>query len=120
MVLWGTGTPRREFLHVDDLASAACFLMENYDGAEPLNVGTGEDLTIAELAALVARIVGYQGRISYDSSKPDGTPRKLLDVSRIRALGWHARIPLEAGIASTYEWYGAQASSARPGPTVAR
>jgi len=120
VTLWGTGTPRREFLHVDDLAAAACFLMENYDGAEPLNVGTGEDLTIAELAALVARIVGYQGRISYDASKPDGTPRKLLDVSRIRALGWQARIPLEAGIASTYEWYCAGVGSAQTGAIVAR
>jgi GDP-L-fucose synthase len=115
VILWGTGTPRREFLHVDDLAEAACFLMNTYDGAEPLNVGTGEDLTIAELAAMVAKAVGYTGRIAYDASKPDGTPRKLLDVSRIRALGWQARIPLEAGIASTYEWYGTQADA-----TVAR
>jgi GDP-L-fucose synthase len=115
VILWGTGTPRREFLHVDDLAEAACFLMNTYDGAEPLNVGTGEDLTIAELAAMVARIVGYTGRITYDASKPDGTPRKLLDVSRIRALGWQARIPVEAGIESAYEWYRAQA-----GATVAR
>ena len=119
VTLWGTGTPRREFLHVDDLAAAACFLMENYDGAEPLNVGTGEDVTIAELAALVARITGYPGRVSWDASKPDGTPRKLLDVSRIRALGWHARIPLEEGIASTYRWYCAQAHCAQPGATVA-
>lgn len=105
VTLWGTGTPRREFLHVDDLAEAACSLTENYDGAEPLNVGVGEDVTIAELAALIARVVGYTGRIAYDHSKPDGTPRKLLDVSRIHALGWHARIPLEEGIASTYRWY---------------
>ncbi len=103
--LWGTGTPRREFLHVDDLADAACFLMENYDSPDLLNVGVGEDLTIADLAALVARIVGYSGRIVFDASRPDGTPRKLLDVSRIHALGWQARIPLEQGIASTYEWY---------------
>jgi GDP-L-fucose synthase len=105
VTLWGTGTPRREFLHVDDLAAAACFLMEKFDGREPLNVGTGEDLTIAELANMVARITGYSGRIRFDPSKPDGTPRKLLDVSRIHALGWKARIPLEQGIASTYEWY---------------
>ena len=105
VTLWGTGTPRREFLHVDDLANAACFLMENYDAPEWLNVGVGEDLTIAELAALVARVVGYTGRIVFDPSRPDGTPRKLLDVSRIHALGWHAQIPLERGIASTYEWY---------------
>ena len=124
VTLWGTGTPRREFLHVDDLAAAACFLMEHYDGAEPLNVGTGEDLTIAELAAMVARVVGFQGRISYDATKPDGTPRKLLDVSRIHALGWKARIPLEEGIAATYDWYRAQAASAhtkaQQGATVAR
>src|SRR6266478_2719430 len=85
VTLWGTGTPRREFLHVDDLANAACFLMENYDEPEPLNVGAGEDLTIAELAVLVARIVGYSGRIDFDPSRPDGTPRKLLDVSRVHA-----------------------------------
>ncbi len=113
VTLWGTGTPRREFLHVDDLAAAAYFLMVHYDGAEPLNVGTGEDLTIAELAALVANVVGYEGRIVYDAAKPDGTPRKLLDVSRIHALGWQARIPLHEGIASTYKWYCAQADSAK-------
>lgn len=110
VTLWGTGTPRREFLHVDDLADAACFLMENYDSPGLLNVGVGEDLTIADLAALVARIVGYSGRIVFDSSRPDGTPRKLLDVSRIHALGWHARVQLEQGIASTYEWYVAHAA----------
>ena len=105
VTLWGTGTPRREFLHVDDLASAACFLMETYDGREALNVGTGEDLTIAELAELVARVTGYAGGIRFDPSRPDGTPRKLLDVSRIQALGWKARIPIEEGVASAYEWY---------------
>jgi GDP-L-fucose synthase len=105
VTLWGTGTPRREFLHVDDLAAAACFLMENYNSPDLLNVGVGEDLTIADLASLVARIVGYTGLIVFDSSRPDGTPRKLLDVSRIHALGWQARIPLDQGIASTYEWY---------------
>ena len=114
VTLWGTGTPRREFLHVDDLASAACFLMENYDATELLNVGTGEDVTIAELASLVARIIGYTGRIVFDSSHPDGMPRKLLDVSRIHALGWHPQIPLEQGIASTYEWYTAHLSEAVP------
>jgi GDP-L-fucose synthase len=110
VTLWGTGTPRREFLHVDDLANAACFLMENYNAPDLLNVGVGEDLTIAELAGLVARVVGYSGRIVFDPSRPDGTPRKLLDVSRIHALGWYAQIPLELGIASTYEWYIAHAS----------
>src|SRR6516225_1647 len=86
VTLWGTGTPRREFLYVDDLADAACFLMETYKSADPLNVGVGDDLTICELAALVARVVGYSGRIMFDSSRPDGTPRKLLDVSRLSAL----------------------------------
>jgi len=110
VTLWGTGTPRREFLHVDDLANAACFLMENYDEPEPLNVGVGEDLTIAELAVLVARVIGYTGRIIFDPSRPDGTPRKLLDLSRIRTVGWHAQIPLDRGIASTYQWYITHAS----------
>src|SRR6185369_16273684 len=113
VTLWGTGTPRREFLHVDDLAVAACLVMENYDGGKPLgnllNVGTGADLPVAELAALIARIVGYSGQIRFDPKRPDGTPRKLLDVSRIRSLGWRARISLEDGIASTYDWYCANA-----------
>jgi GDP-L-fucose synthase len=111
VVLWGSGTPLREFLHVDDLAAAACFTMENYDGAEPLNVGTGEDQTIAELARMVARVVGYSGAIRFDPSRPDGTPRKLLDVSRLTALGWRARIRLDEGIESTYAWYLARASA---------
>ena len=110
VTLWGTGTPRREFLHVDDLANAACFLMENYDSSELLNVGVGEDRTIAELALLVARVIGYTGSIAFDPSRPDGTPRKLLDVSRIHALGWQPQIPLEQGIASTYQWYITHAS----------
>jgi GDP-L-fucose synthase len=105
VTLWGTGTPRREFLHVDDLADAVVFLMERYDGDDIVNIGTGTDVTIAELAALIARVVGYGGRIEYDSSRPDGTPRKLLDVSRLSALGWRARIGLEPGIRSTYEWF---------------
>jgi GDP-L-fucose synthase len=103
--LWGTGTPRREFLHVDDLAQAACFALEHYEDEAPLNVGVGEDLPIAELASIVARVVGYSGGIRFDPSKPDGTPRKLLNVARIHALGWRASIPLEEGIASTYRWY---------------
>ena len=125
VTLWGTGTPRREFLHVDDLANAACFLMETYDEPDLLNVGVGEDLTIADLAALIARIVGYGGSVLFDPSLPDGTPRKLLDVSRIHALGWHARIPLEKGIARTYEWYlkqtinVASASKSRAGGSAA-
>jgi len=112
VTLWGTGTPRREFLHADDLAAAACFAMEHYDGAEPLNVGTGEDLPIAELAQIVARVVGYCGQIRFDPSRPDGTPRKLLDVSRFTALGWRASIGLEQGITSTYQWYCEHASAA--------
>jgi len=110
VTLWGTGTPRREFLHVDDLAAAACFVMENYEGG-PVNVGVGQDLTIVELARKVARIVGYEGAIRFDPSRPDGTPRKLLDVSRIHALGWRARISFDEGIAATYEWYCANADT---------
>ena len=101
-VVWGTGNPRREFLYVDDLADACVFLAEqDYDG--PLiNIGAGEDVTIAELAQTVMQVVGFSGRITYDSSKPDGTPRKLLDVSRLAALGWRAATPLREGIALTY------------------
>jgi GDP-L-fucose synthase len=95
---WGTGSPMREFLYVDDLAEASLFLMENYDGDQQLNVGVGEDLTIKELAQLVAAEVGYQGKIEWDSTKPDGTPRKLLDVSKVRALGWSAKTSLRDGI----------------------
>jgi len=105
VVVWGTGTPRREFLHVDDLADAAVFLMRHYDDERPINVGVGEDVTIRELAELVAEVVGYRGRIVFDPSKPDGTPRKLLDVSRLHALGWRARIPLSEGVRQTYEWF---------------
>ena len=105
VVLWGTGTPLREFLHVDDLADACLFLLEHYDDPQPINVGVGSDLTIRELAGLVARVVGYTGAISNDPSKPDGTPRKLLDVSRLKALGWKPAIDLERGVASTYAWY---------------
>jgi GDP-L-fucose synthase len=105
VVLWGTGTPRREFLHVDALASACLFLLEHYDDPQTINVGVGRDVTIRELAETVAEVVGYTGRISQDTSKPDGTPRKLLDVSRINDLGWKASISLRDGIASTYDWY---------------
>jgi GDP-L-fucose synthase len=105
VTVWGSGTPRREFLHVDDLARASLFLLENYDAPEPINVGTGTDLTIAELARLVARTVGYEGTIEFDASKPDGTPRKLLDVSKLAGLGWRAGIDLEQGLAATYSWY---------------
>ena len=109
--VWGTGAPRREFLHVDDLASAALFLMLHYDEAEIINVGTGSDLSIRELAELILRITGCSSHLAFDSSRPDGTPRKLLDISRLSALGWQAAIPLEAGIANTWKWYVAQASA---------
>ncbi|MEV7004574.1 GDP-L-fucose synthase [Streptomyces sp. NPDC093982] len=105
VMLWGSGTPRREFLHVDDLAAACTLLLRLYDADQPLNVGCGEDLTIRELAETVRDVVGYQGRITFDTSKPDGTPRKLLDVSRISSLGWQPKIPLRDGIASVYaDW----------------
>jgi len=110
--LWGTGTPRREFLHVDDLAAAAVHLMDSYSDAAPINVGTGTDVTIRELAELVAGVVGYDGELRWDTSKPDGTPRKLLDTSRINALGWQPRVPLRQGIESTYAWYVEQAGAA--------
>ena len=103
--VWGTGKPRREFLHVDDLADACVFLMQNYDGEGWINVGWGRDETIAELAQTISRVVGFTGKLCFDTSKPDGTPRKLLDTSRLTALGWSPRIELEAGIRSTYEWF---------------
>jgi GDP-L-fucose synthase len=103
--LWGTGSPLREFLHVDDLADACVFLMQHYEGQEIVNVGVGEDLTIKALAELIAEIVGFEGEISWDASKPDGTPRKLLDVGKVNGLGWLAKTKLEAGIAMTYQWF---------------
>jgi GDP-L-fucose synthase len=105
VTLWGTGTPRREFIHVDDLADAAVFLMNTYSGSEIVNVGTGEDVSLRELAKMIGSAVGYNGRIAWDTSKPDGTPRKLLDVSRLHALGWKHRIDLKDGIASAVAWY---------------
>ncbi len=105
VTLWGTGAPRREFLHVDDLARACLHLLENYDEPDTINVGTGTDLTIHDLATLVARTVGYAGEINWDSSKPDGTPRKLLDVSRITSLGWAPQIELPEGVSGVYSWY---------------
>lgn len=105
VTVWGSGRPRREFMHVDDLADAAVFLLENYSGAEPVNVGCGVDLTIAEFAELIRRAVGFEGRLEFDASRPDGAPRKLLDVSKIAELGWRARIPLEQGLASYSKWY---------------
>jgi len=111
VTVWGSGSPRREFLHVDDLAEAAMFLMQNYDGEQIVNVGTGEDLTIAELARLMQEITGYRGQLVFDRNKPDGTPRKLLDVSKLHALGWRHKIGLEDGIVDTYSWYQAHATS---------
>jgi GDP-L-fucose synthase len=113
VTVWGTGTPRREFLHADDLASAAVYLMQHYNEGEIINVGTGEDVTIAELAGLVSQAIGFEGELVFDASKPDGTPRKLLDVSRLHALGWRHRIPLAEGIRSTYDWYLQNVDSAR-------
>lgn len=103
VICWGTGTPLREFLYVDDLADACLFLMENYSGDETVNVGTGKELTIRELAELTAGIVGYEGEIKWDTTKPDGTPRKLLDVSKLKGLGWEYKVELEAGIRMAYE-----------------
>ena len=105
VTLWGSGIPRREFLHVDDLASACLHLLEHYDDPEPINIGCGEDVTIAELARLIADTVGHQGDIAWDTSRPDGTPQKLLDVTPIRELGWSPSISLEQGIRATWEWY---------------
>ncbi|MCB1599278.1 MAG: GDP-L-fucose synthase [Xanthomonadales bacterium] len=113
VVIWGSGSPRREFLHVDDLADASVHLMRKYSSAEIINVGVGADLTILELARRVAAVVGYQGGIICDPSKPDGTPRKLLDVSRLTNLGWQARIGLDEGLASTYQWFVDHAAEAR-------
>jgi GDP-L-fucose synthase len=111
VVVWGSGAPRREFLHVDDLADAALFLMSHYDAEAIVNVGVGEDISIAELVELIREQVGYRGRIVFDTGKPDGTPRKLLDVRRLSALGWRARIGLREGIAATYAWFLEQAAS---------
>jgi GDP-L-fucose synthase len=105
VTLWGSGTPRREFLHVDDLADASLFAMLHHDSEQILNAGTGKDLTIAELAEAIRSITGFEGKIAWDTSKPDGTPRKLLDVSRMAALGWKARTPLKEGLRAVYQWY---------------
>ena len=109
--LWGTGSPKREFLHSDDLGRACLFLLENYDGDIAINVGFGEDISITELAETIKGVVGFEGKIEWDLSKPDGTPRKLLDVSRINNLGWSPTISLEDGLASTYKWYLSQLAS---------
>jgi len=113
VVLWGTGTPRREFLHVDDLAGACVFLMQHYNEPEIVNVGTGVDVTIRKLAEMIRKVTGYQGKMTFDATKPDGTPRKLLDVSKITSLGWKPSISLEEGIERTWRWYISQGESLR-------
>jgi GDP-L-fucose synthase len=113
VTLWGTGSPKREFLHCDDLGRACVFLLENYDDDVAINVGVGEDIAIKELAELIKAIIGFEGDIEWDLSKPDGTPRKLLDVSRISALGWRPRIELAAGIQATYDWFRANQTKDR-------
>jgi GDP-L-fucose synthase len=105
VTIWGTGTPRREFLHVDDLADACVHIMQHHNGDELVNIGCGEDIAIGELAQLVAEVVGYKGALNFDTSKPDGTPRKLLDVTRLSLLGWSPRISLRDGVATTYKWF---------------
>lgn len=105
VTLWGTGAPRREFLHTDDVASAVVHLLDRYDDAGPVNVGTGVDISIRDLAALIADVVGFEGVVEWDATKPDGTPRKLLDVSRLEGTGWRPQVELVTGIAETYEWY---------------
>ena len=105
VVIWGTGTPRREFLYVDDLADAVLFLMDHYDGDEPVNCGAGSDLTIRELAETIGRVVGFSGQLVFDATKPDGTPRKLMDSSRLAALGWRPKTTLDGGIAEVYRWF---------------
>jgi GDP-L-fucose synthase len=113
VVVWGSGTPRREFLHVDDLADACRFLLEHYDAPQPINVGTGHDVTIAELAEMVRELVYPTAEVTFDTSKPDGTPRKLLEVSKLHGLGWHHRISLEQGIQHTYQWFTEQTALAK-------
>jgi GDP-L-fucose synthase len=105
VMVWGSGKPRREFLHVDDLASACLFLLEKYDSPEIINIGCGEDISIRELAELICDVVGFEGELAWDARKPEGTPRKLLDITKLRALGWQPTIPLRDGIAQTYDWF---------------
>jgi nucleoside-diphosphate-sugar epimerase len=122
VTVWGTGRPKREFLHVDDLAEASLFVLAlpraDYEAStspmlSQINVGTGTDITIAQLAQMIAKVTGFKGRIDFDATKPDGTPRKLMDVSRLSAMGWRARIPLEKGIADTYRWFTSASASKR-------
>ena len=111
VIVWGSGTPKREFLYSDDLASACLFLLEKFNEDSHINVGTGTDLSIADLAQTIAEVVGFDGEIQFDTSKPDGTPRKLLDVSKLSALGWKSSIQLKAGIQKTYDWFLAHEAS---------
>ena len=111
VILWGTGMPRREMMHVDDAADAALFLMENYDGSEPVNIGQGKDLTISEISTIVRNVVAYQGEVTFDTNMPDGTPQKLLDMSKLNMMGWKAKIPMAQGVADAYRWYLQHAAS---------
>ena len=105
MVVWGTGAPRREFLHVDDLADAALYLMEHYSEATTINVGVGKDVTIKELVAIICDVVGFEGELEFDTSRPDGTPQKMLDIARLRSIGWTPNVELRDGLATTYAWF---------------
>jgi len=118
--LWGTGTPKREFLFVDDLADGLVFVMKHYSDESHINVGTGEDITVRELAELIAKVAGYKGEFVYDRSKPDGTPRKVMDVSRLTALGWKAKTPLAEGFAKAYRWYVENVADAEARPALSR
>ena len=111
VILWGTGSPCREMMHVDDAADAALFLMEDYDGSEPVNIGLGEDLTISEISTIVRNVVGYQGEVTFDTNMSDGTPQKLLDMSKLNMMGWKAKIPMAQGVADAYRWYLQHAAS---------
>ncbi|MGI8435659.1 MAG: GDP-L-fucose synthase family protein [Chthoniobacterales bacterium] len=114
LVVWGSGKPRRELLHVDDMADACLFILQNYESPEIINVGCGDDISIRELAELICDVVGFEGELTFDASKPDGTPRKLLDISKLRSLGWKPRISLRDGIARTYEWFLEHAAAQQP------
>jgi GDP-L-fucose synthase len=113
LAVWGTGTPRREFLHVDDLADAVVYLLKTYDGEPIVNIGWGEDVSIKELAEMVADVSGFKGHLEFDATKPDGTPRKLLDTSRLTSLGWQPKITLRSGIEQTYAWFKEHIADAR-------
>ena len=114
VILWGTGMPRREMMHVDDAAAASIFLMENFEGNDPVNIGLGEDLTISEISTIVRNVVGYQGEVTFDTNMPDGTPQKLLDISKLNMMGWKPKIPLSQGIEKAYSWYLEHVVSSEP------